>query len=148
MCTLSVIVANDRKVSWTCHEHAGAWSRSGSLSASGESAAVGPPGLPSSAASSTTNSGAGPATGAFGVGDQCINPGNMLGSRKDPKEHDAESSITVQLEGGDSHQACGVEPAAAADLSDSKTSVGSVGKQGKGLGVFAKIKGRFGRHAG
>lgn len=130
-----LILQNVRKVSWTCHEHAGAWSRSGSLSAAGESATVGQAGLPSSAASSTAISTAGPAAAAAtggGTNNPCTNPDNVSGSRKAPDGHGADSSEAVaQLESG-----------------GSMTNVGSVGKQGKGLGVFAKIKGRFGRHAG
>lgn len=122
--------SNDRKVSWTCHEHADAWSRSGSLSAAGQSGV----------------SLAGLVAGAGGVNHQSINPDSVLGSRKVPRGHDADSEV-VRLEGG-SRQAAAAEPSVA-DQGDSKTNIGSsIGKHGKGLGVLAKIKGRFGRHAG
>lgn len=144
-------------MSWTCHEHAGAWSRSGSLPAAGQSSSVGPAGLPSSVASSTTASAAGPATGTGGVDNQSNNLDIPSRLRKPPSGHDADGeTITAQLERSSgqaaaaersSGQAAAAEPSAA-DKGDTKATASSVGKQGKGLGVFAKIKGRFGRHAG
>eukprot|EP00903_Cladosiphon_okamuranus_P012396 g11618.t1 len=119
-------VRGDGKVSWTCHEHADAWSRSGSLSG------VGISGVPA----------AGLAPGAGRVN-------NALGSRNDPSKHDADCEA-VQLEDS-SRQAAAAAAAepSAANQGDGKKNVGSnIRKHGKGLGVFAKIKGRFGRHAG
>lgn len=60
--------------------------------------------------------------------------------------NDAESETVVQLESG-SRQSTAAEPSTA-DNGDNMARVNSVGKEGKGLGVFAKMKRRFGRHAG
>eukprot|EP00752_Nemacystus_decipiens_P018644 g16717.t1 len=140
-------VRGDGKVSWTCHEHAGAWSRSGSLS--GADATDGPAGLPSSAASAasaTTISATGPTAGAGNADSQCIAQDIVSGLRKAPDGRDTDSE-TARPEGGSGRPTAAAKPVIA-DHGDSVTSVGSVGNQGKGLRVFAKIKGRFGRHAG
>lgn len=140
---ISVVFSNDQQVSWTCHEHAGAWSRSGSLSTSGQSSTGSPASLPSSTASSIKVSATGPTAGGGGAHNQSINPDKSLGLRSTPSGHDANGEeAAVQLENGSREVAA--DPSTAGE-GDSKTSASNVGKQKKGSGVLAKIKGRFGR---
>ena len=150
-----------KKVSWTCHEHAGAWSRSGSLqSGSGSVGFV----SPAFAASYPPVTGGGPATAASAGG-----PGGTIGGGESSSGHVCGSEKPPPVS-SDSDSGCrgGVGAAAADDdiddhVDDDKagegqkskkkpsggSSISTGGSPGKtGLGVIARIKGRFGRHAG
>lgn len=143
-------------MSWTCHEHAGAWSRSGSLQSGS-----GPIGLhpPAGAISSPVTGG--PAAAAPG-GRGGVGIGIGIGDPPSGRVvwDSGESPVPI---GGGGGCPQGIEATAAADGhvgegksknkpgggSSNGSSSSNTGGQGRaGLGVFAKIKGRFSRHAG
>ncbi|CAM9156217.1 unnamed protein product, partial [Hapterophycus canaliculatus] len=131
-------VRGDGKVSWTCHEHAGAWSRSGGLSMPTEYRGHIP--VVDESSPCTTDLSAAAASTAAAVPDsshvvavQCGEGPTMLSpSRGNDKEEEPTRS---------SKNKSGIAEEKS-NRSDDR------GKQRIGLGVLAKIKGRFGRHAG
>lgn len=130
-----------KQVSWTCHEHVGAWSRSGSLVAATEHGGEDPTGL----ASAATASSAVYAAPAAATADACavVVDRQSLVTKHPTNGRDSERE-TALFES--SRATAG--PVADEDESERVSSRSSSGQHGKGVGVLARIKGRFGRHAG
>ncbi|CAN0203648.1 unnamed protein product [Scytosiphon promiscuus] len=131
-------VRGDGKVSWTCHEHAGAWSRSGI------------PSVPSECrgdfsgveeAPSSLHPGASSAAAAGSTAGVPFNGNDMEVDKCGERPTTSSSSTGKGLVTSRSKEQSG-HADEKPEMTDAR------GKQRKGLGVMAKIKGRFGRHAG
>lgn len=121
------------QVCWTCHEHAEAWSRSGSLEAGASD-------------SSNNNAGGG---GGGAIDRECFDLKHST-----TKEGNSEQRELAPLEKHPGNTGPGADGSNNTKTIDRGGSSGGGGssssseKRGIGVGMLTKIKGRFGRRAG
>lgn len=141
-------------MSWTCHEHAEAWRRSNLLSTekhggAGDTAVATSTPLPSYAQPLTDNK---PSDFSGEFSEERSEEKSGEFSQEDFEENSGETSSAVEIHQSEAAAAAagskGLEKLAgdaitAAARGDDKK--GGVGGKGVGLGMFAKIKGRFAR---